>query len=252
MKPMERREEIVALVARSGRAAVEDLAMRFGVSVETVRRDLSTLAEEGLVRKIHGGAMPAAPLRTEGSFQERMAEDEDAKRLIAAKLSAEIRPGDTLFLDTGSTTLIAAEALSRIPSLTVITNSLDVARLLGRAESGAQVWLLGGAYAEGNAQTVGAMALEQIARFSADHAVLTVAALDARDGAMDADPAEAEIARAMIARARRTIVLATGAKMMRRAAHRVCGLDAVDLVLTESAPDPAMAEALAAAGVTLR
>ena len=100
--PDERRSRIAELVMDRGRQSVERLAECFAVSPETIRRDLARLSEEGRVRKVHGGAQKAA-LHTEGSFDERMAEDAPAKAAIAARLRDVVRPGETLFIDTGST-----------------------------------------------------------------------------------------------------------------------------------------------------
>lgn len=251
MKPSDRQREIAATVLRDGPASVETLAARHDVSVETIRRDLSRLAQEGRLLKTHGWAKPPAqPLVREPALEQRLRQDVGARREIARKLAAEIRPGDALFLDTGATTLSAAEALAGVEGLRVVTNSLGVARILGRA--GLRVILLGGDYARGNDQTLGPRAIEQIGRYQFDHAVLTVAALDAEAGAMDADPDEAEIARAMIDRAGRTVVLAAGAKMMRRAAFRVCPLDRIDMLISDVPPPPALQAALDAAGAAMR
>ena len=208
MTPDERRSRIAELVMDRGRQSVERLAECFAVSPETIRRDLARLSEEGRVRKVHGGAQKAA-LHTEGSFDERMAEDAPAKAAIAARLREVVRPGETLFIDTGSTTLAAARALAGVAGLTVVTNAHAVAGALGAS---AHVFLLGGAYRADNRQTVGPLAIEQIGRFQADRAILTVAALDREAGAMDADFDEAQIARAMIANARTTVVLAAASK----------------------------------------
>lgn len=172
LKPKDRQAEIAARIERDGEMSVETLTAVFEVSPETIRRDLARLSEQGLVRKIHGGARPAQ-LHSEPSFAERMTEDTGEKQVIGAKLRDEIRPGDTLFMDTGSTTLIASDALRDVANLTIITNSLLITQKLG-GTSGKTVYLLGGAYGAGNQQTLGAMAIEQIGRFQADHAIMTM------------------------------------------------------------------------------
>jgi DeoR family glycerol-3-phosphate regulon repressor len=251
VKPRERQARILEIVGREGAARVEALADTFGISAETVRRDLDALAATGRLHKVRGGAR-RLKLTTEGSFGERLAEDAAAKEVIAAKLAQEVEPGDTLFLDTGTTTLACAGALAAVPRLTVITNSLHIALRLGEAEARPRVFLLGGAYGAGNAQTVGAMAVAQVARFQADHAVLSVAALDARAGAMDADVNEAQVARAMIDHARQVIVVAARTKIGRRAAFGVCRLDEIDVLVCDGRPEEGFSAALAAAGVALR
>lgn len=247
MTPDERRTRIAALVMEHGRQSVDALAAAFSVSPETIRRDLARLSDEGRVRKVHGGARTAR-LHAEGSFAERMAEDAEAKRYIAARLRDVVRPGETLFIDTGSTTLAAAEALAATPGLTVITNAHPIAAAFG-AE--ATVYALGGTYRADNRQTVGPLAIEQVGRFRADRAIITVAALDAETGAMDSDFDEAQVARAMVAKARTTVVLAAAAKLGRRARFAVCPVEAIDVLVTDRAPPPELAMVLHAAGASV-
>jgi DeoR family glycerol-3-phosphate regulon repressor len=250
MKPKDRQTKILEIVARDGAASVETLAEAFDVSVETIRRDLSDLASTGALNKVRGGARRIR-LATEGSFEERRFEAAAAKAAIARTLAGIVEPGDTLFMDTGTTTLACAEELARAEGLTVITNSFLIAQRLG-AGGRHRVHVLGGTWHAGNAETVGPHAIEQIGRFQADHAVLGVAALDADAGAMDADFDEAQVARAMIDRARHVIVLAHGDKFGRRAAYRVCRLDEIDVLVSDREPDGPLGPALAEAGVEVR
>jgi DeoR family glycerol-3-phosphate regulon repressor len=247
VKPKDRQTKILEIVGRDGTASVERLSADFGVSLETIRRDLSDLASTGALHKVRGGARRIR-LATEGSFEERRFDHAEAKAAIARTLADLVEPGDTLFMDTGTTTLACAEELARREGLTVITNSPLIAQRLGAA-SRHRVFVLGGAWHPANGETVGPLAIEQIARFQADHAVLGVAALDAEGGAMDADFDEAQIARAMITHARHVIVLAHAAKFGRRAAYRVCRLDEIDVLVSDQAPDGALAAALAGAAV---
>lgn len=249
MKPKHRQAQISELVSKTGEASVDALASRFSVSAETIRRDLGRLAKDGVIQKVHGGAR-RSPLLAEGSFLERMAENADAKAEIARKLVPLIAPGDTLFMDTGSTTLACAQELASVPGLTVITNSVRVARTLSGGGE-ARVFLLGGAYRADNAQTVGPIAIEQIHGFQADHAIITVAALDASVGTMDADIEEAQVARAMIECSRRLIVVADATKFDRKAAFRVARLADLDILVTDRAPSTALAAALEKSHVEL-
>jgi DeoR family glycerol-3-phosphate regulon repressor len=251
MKPKQRQSHILDVVARDGEATVDALADVFDVSAETIRRDLAQLAASGALQKVHGGARRLR-LHAEGSFQERMGEDASAKQVIAQKLVAVIEPGDTLFMDTGTTTLFCAEALAAVEGLTVITNSIRVAQVLSRGTGQAKVYLLGGDYAADNAQTRGILALDQIDRFQADHAVLAVAAVDPVGGAADADFDEAQVARRMMANATNVIIVAQAAKLGRKAAHRICRLDEVDMLVCDAVPGDAFRAALDAARVQVR
>jgi DeoR/GlpR family transcriptional regulator of sugar metabolism len=245
MKPTARQARIADKISTDGTATVEALAAVFDVSLETIRRDLGLLARAGLVTKVHGGA--ARPrLTVEASFQQRMAENAAAKARIAQKLVAAVPPGATLFMDTGSTTLAAAEALAPRGGLRVITNALRIAQVMGAG--GSEIYLLGGRFGPDNAQTFGPLALAQIAGFQADFAVLTLSAL-APAGAMDADFDEAQIARAMAARAGQRILLADATKFDRHAAFPICELAEIDLLISDQPPQGRLLHALDAAGV---
>ncbi|MCB1755080.1 MAG: DeoR/GlpR transcriptional regulator [Gammaproteobacteria bacterium] len=250
MKPKQRRSRILEVVSEKGQISVEDLACRFEVSAETIRRDLGLMADTGALQKVHGGAKRLS-LHTEGSFDDRMAESVEAKELIAQKLARLIEPGATVFLDTGSTTVIGARALSHIRGLTVITNSLQIAQLAGWSQSDSVVYLLGGRYGDENGETVGPLTIKQIAGFQADYAIITVAALDSEAGAMDSNFDEAQVAQAMIGCSNRLIVLANAAKLNRKAAYRVCQLSEIDSLVCDRVPESYFISALNEAGVEL-
>ncbi len=250
LTPRVRQARIAALVRKRGRVTVEALAARFDASHETIRRDLALLAEAGVVMKVHGGAkLPRR--REEGAFEERMAANEAAKREIAAKAAGLLGAGETIFVDTGSTTLMCAEEASRIAGLTVVTNSPRVAAVFGRGEGRARVFLAGGSYDPDYDETVGPMTIAQLRGFHADHAILGVGALDARAGAMNVSFDEAQVAQTMMEQADRVIMLADSSKFDRRAAFAVCPLEGIDHLVCERPPEGALAEALTAAGVNL-
>ncbi|MFN3281591.1 MAG: DeoR/GlpR family DNA-binding transcription regulator [Tabrizicola sp.] len=250
MKPNERQPQIEAIIRREGEVSVEMLAARFDVSAETIRRDLGLLAERGRIQKVHGGARRPM-LVVEPSHGEREIASAAEKAMIGRRLADAVAPGETLFIDTGSTTLAAAPALAAVPGLTVITNSCRLAERLAQAGSDAAIHLLGGRYGADNAQTIGGTTLEQIAQFRADRAVLTVAAVDPAVGAMDASLDESQIARAMIRHARTVTLLADATKFGRHAAFAVCGMEEVDLVISDGRLDKAHREALRDKGVEL-
>ncbi len=249
LSPAARQARILELVAQRGQARVPALARRFQTSDETIRRDLTILAEAGQLRKVHGGARALAA-QHEGVFAARLRRNALAKRLIAEKLVAMLSPRATLFMDTGSTTLICAEALAKVKNLTVITNSTRIAAAFGTGRGGAEVYVLGGAYRADNAQTVGAATLADIAHYHADIALLTIGGLD-QSGAMDFSHAEAMVARAMAAASTQVVVLADHSKFGRRAAFGVCGLADISTLVSDTPPDESLRAALGAAGVTV-
>lgn len=250
MKPHERQPQIEAIIRREGEVSVEMLAARFDVSTETVRRDLGRLVELGRVQKVHGGARRSQLIR-EPSHDARETTAAEAKSAIGRRLADAVEPGETLFIDTGSTTLAAAAALAAMPGLTIITNSCRLAERISRAGSDATIHLLGGRYGADNAQTTGAAVIEQLQAFRADRAILTVSAIDPEHGAMDASLDEAQIARAMIKSARSVTILADAGKFGRHAAYAVCASSDIDLVISDGSLEKTHREALKARGVEL-
>lgn len=251
LQPSERRDRIVALLTRTGEMTVEALADALEMSRETIRRDLTLLDAAGKLRKFHGGArpttVPAGTMEKEGPFAQRLAQNAEAKRKLARAACRLFQPGDSLFIDTGSTTVALAEALAGLDGLVVVTNAPRIAATLAVNPSH-RLFLIGGAYGADAGESLGPLALEQIGKFRARHAVLTVGALDTMS-IMDFDLQEAEIAKAMIERADRVTVLADHSKFDRRAVFEVAPLSRIDTLVTDTPPSDVMARALATAGV---
>jgi DeoR family glycerol-3-phosphate regulon repressor len=248
MKPDERRERIAAVVREASRASVDELASMLDISRETVRRDLALLSEQGVLRKVHGGAVHLQTAR-ESPLDERKAAARDEKTAIAHAAALLFQPGDSLLIDSGTTTSFFAEALGRAGSFAVITNSIQVAQELWSAPHRSDVYLLGGRYSGDGQEVLGPLAVEQIRSLHADHVVLTIGAMDETGKCMDYNADEAFVARAMIASARQVTVLADGSKLGRHALFQVCDAPAVDRLVTDRPPPLPLADALKAAGV---
>lgn len=251
MSPEDRRGEIVDFVRTEGKASVEQLADALGASRETIRRDLAELDRRGLIRKVHGGAVVVEPggiERGENPFPTRMVENLKAKRAIARQAKTLFSPGDSLFIDTGSTTLVFAEELASLSGLTVITNSAAIAALAAKGTD-SRVFLLGGEYRRGGQESVGEMVIAQIGQFRAIHAVLTVAAV-ADTGFMDHDMQEAHIARAMMRQAGQVTILADASKMGKSGVFELGPLSTASRLVTDEAPEE-LAEKLRSAGVEI-
>ncbi|KRW61098.1 DeoR/GlpR family DNA-binding transcription regulator [Pseudomonas sp. TTU2014-080ASC] len=246
MRPNERRQHILELLRQRERISVEELARILSASQETIRRDLTGLAENGQVSKFHGGASLPPSGEHENAFQTRMNEFATEKRAVARYAAGLYAPGDSILIDTGTTTLFFAKELARLSRITVITNSLQIAASIGA--SGNRVFVIGGEYRPDSAQNTGALAMEQIARFNAEHAVVTIGALNA-DGAFDFSIEEAEITRAMIARTRYLTVIADSSKLGKRALFEVFPLDRIDRLIIDRKPLGPLAEALEKANV---
>jgi len=235
----------MALVQERERVSVDELAELLDSSRETLRRDLGLLADAGRIRKFHGGA--ALPdLGQEGPFAQRMLTAVQEKRAIAQAAAQLFGKGDTIFVDTGTTTLIFAQALAHRPGVTVITNGLEIGRTI--ADAGGKVFIVGGEYRPELGETVGPLAVEQIERFHAAHAVLTAGAIGV-GGPMDFELEEAQVARAMIAQARSVTILADSSKLDRAALFQLCPLSRITRLVVDAAPSEALAAALGDAGV---
>ncbi len=252
MRPSERRDIIVNLVRERERIAVETLAQELGTSPETIRRDLTGLAARGLIRKFHGGAASAESAIfgsvMEGPFAARMQEHLAEKRAIARAAASLFSPGDALFIDTGTTTSIFAEEIARLGQLTVITNSVSITQLIMRGSGTNHVFLVGGEYRDDAAENVGRLAVEQVRHFHAPYAVLAAGAVEP-EGVLDFDASEADIAVAMASQARDITILADSSKFRRTGLFQVCPLADVDRLVSDGAPEGALAEALEAAAV---
>ena len=230
--------------------AVDEIASRLAVSRETVRRDLARLDAAGLLRRVHGGAV-SPRLGTEPPFQERQALNRDAKRRIGLAAAALFEPGDSVMIDTGSTTEQFATALAAKSALTIITNSNRIATAIAVGPGKNSIFVLGGAFHAESGQVLGALCIGQLGQFNADHVVLGVGALSDDGWVMDYDADEASLARAMMARARTVTILADHSKLDRKALLTICTFDSVSRLVTDRAPTGQLQERLRASHVEI-
>jgi len=203
------------LLSAFSQVSTDHIAQDLGVSRETVRRDILELEAQGVLRRVHGGIIatgdqPEPPLAVRQTVRAK------EKRAIARVAARLVQPGQTLFIDTGSTTTLLAEALSAASGLTIITNGLNVAHKLASvdpARPGNQVILLGGQVAGPLAATWGDVTVAEIHRYRADVALLSPVGVSAEHGAASFEHAEAAIARAMAHQAKRLVILADHSKI---------------------------------------
>lgn len=244
----ERSRRLRHRLAEEGSLRVSVEAKRFGVSEETIRRDIKRLAGEGLADAVFGGAVLKAPagagLPPVGDRLRR--EDKEAIGAAAARL---VEPGQVVIFDAGTTTLAVARRLTE-RDLTVVTNSLPVAQVCAEVAA-AVTYVIGGKLVPGSLGTVGPQAERDLAGISADWAFLGAAAIEIGGGFTSADPYEAQVKRAMIGAARRTVVVADSSKFgMRRFAAFARAEDISHLVTTADCP-PAVRPWLEDAGAAL-
>ncbi|GIG28831.1 DeoR/GlpR family DNA-binding transcription regulator [Cellulomonas marina] len=246
----ERQREIVSLARAVGRVDVRGLAQCLEVTQETVRRDLTTLEQAGLLRRVHGGAIPAERLDLEPPVAEREGRMMAEKERIATAALDELPDGGSVVLDAGTTTVRLAQLLPTDRELTVVTHALPVASLLAPRPN-VTVHLLGGVVRTRTLAAVGDWARESLGSLFVDVAFLGTNGLSADHGLTTPDLAEATVKRALVERSRRTVVLADHMKIGRRDFAHVCPLASVDAVITDTGLSDALATEVEAAGPTV-
>jgi DeoR family fructose operon transcriptional repressor len=243
----ERQSEIAQRARSQGRVDVAELAVELDVSLETVRRDLTSLERAGVLRRVHGGAIPVERIRVEPALAVRAVENVSEKRRIAQAALAELGGATSVLLDAGSTTAQLAELLPVGKELLVVTNSVSIALALSpRADL--TVHLIGGRVRPRTLATVDADAVESLGRLHVDVAFLGTNGVSVERGFTTADPAEAAVKRAMVAAARRAVVLADASKIGDDQFSRFASLSDVETLVVDSAVDPRVAADLEAAG----
>ncbi len=228
------REILEELRRQGGSCRVQILAEQLGVSEETIRRNVKHLAESGIVRKVHGG-VHLNESHIEQSFNQRLHENQSSKQAVAAKVADIIEPGDTLFLDIGSTTAYIAQSLKSHRDLFIVTNSIAVAQTLATRNNN-RVFLAGGELRAHDAGAFGPEALDFVRQFNVQYAVLSTAAINAETGFMVQDIREAIFSRAIAARARARIVAADSAKFGKTAPIVLDEPGSFDMVVTDKKP----------------
>ncbi len=248
--PEERQHAIAALVTDRGRVAVTEVAERFGVTTETVRRDLAVLERAGMLRRVHGGAVPTGALSlVEPGLGERHGTRSEQKRKIAAAALDLLPDADgSVLLDGGSTTAALAELLPVERRLLVATNSVPISARLSVAP-GVTLHVLGGRVRGVTQTAVGESTVRALEHLRVDVAFLGANGITARHGFSTPDETEAATKRAMAGAAQRTVVLADSSKLGREHLVRFAAVDDVDVLVTDSGADPAVVGRLEDAGV---
>jgi DeoR family fructose operon transcriptional repressor len=243
----ERHQLIVERARHDGRVDVAALAAEFDVAMETIRRDLTTLERHGLLRRVHGGAIPVERLGFEPGLALRATALTGEKERIAKAAVAELPDEGSILLDAGTSTGRLAEMLPVDRELTVVTNSLAIAtQLAGRPAL--NLFLIGGRIRSRTQAAVGDWARGSLADIYVDAAFMGTNGISVARGLTTPDTAEAEVKRQMIESARRTVVLADHTKFSTDHFARFGRVEDVDVVITDSGVDPDVAEELAAAG----
>ena len=244
-----RQQQILALARQTGSVTVDDLALRFDVTPQTIRKDLNELCDARLLARTHGGAMLSSGV--ENLAYEARRHVAAAEKVVIGRHAARLIPNDcSLFINIGTTTEEVARALVDHEGLLVITNNIHVASIL-MPRPRIEVILAGGMLRKSDGGIIGEAAAEFISQFKVDHAVIGASALD-EDGAMlDFDYREVRVAKAIMQNARNVMLVADATKFTRTAPVRIGRLSDVDVFVTDRAPPEPIAPYCSDNGVRL-
>jgi DeoR/GlpR family transcriptional regulator of sugar metabolism len=242
----ERRHEILARLDRDGRVVVGELVTGLSVSEDTIRRDLEELAAQGLLHRVHGGALASPPEAL--PFERRLEVDREEKVALAKAAVPIVESARTLVVDGGTTALEVARHLPANWDGVVVTNAPPVAAALA-AHPRAEVVVVGGRLLKDEQVAVGPVAIDAFRTVRADACVLGVCAFDPEVGVTSSNDDEAQVKRAMIACSDQVVALATRDKLHASSPWVVASLDQIDHLVTDGGKD--LTSAFAAAGVSV-
>ena len=232
MMAEERRAQILQILRKAGRGKVNELASHFSTSAVTIRNDLNELAQRGLVQRSHGGAMLPDTIMREPPLQERLKAHAEEKRRIGSMAATMIHDGETIILDSGTTTLEIARQLKKKKGLHIITNGINIAaELLDARDS--EVIIVGGTVRGESASISGRFTEEMFDQFSADKLFLSGAGCDPEFGVSGANLEETMVNRAMLRIAREIILVADASKFSRRSMSRIAPFSEIDTVISD-------------------
>ena len=239
----QRREKILNLLNVKGRIRVSELSRIFGISEVTIRHDLAELEEANLLYRVHGGAESTHRAYYTLSLADRMKRNEQEKRAVAVSVASLIEEGDTVILDSGTTTLMVAQEIRQKKGITVLTNSLLIARELS-ASAEVNVIILGGSLNPANLFVYGDDTYAQLEKYKADKMVMAVDGISAQFGVTTYMYQEAEVSRRMSQRVNTVIVAADYTKIGREGFAKIGGIDIAHMLITNSSADNEEVEAI--------
>ncbi len=243
-----RKQQLLSRLKQDGKLVAKDLSQEFRVSEDTVRRDLREMAREGLLLRVHGGALPASPAVADFAAREEIRHE--GKLAIGRAAAAMIQAGQVIILDGGTTSREVARHIPRALHATVVTHSPTIALEL-LPHLSIEVILLGGRLFRHSVVAVGAACLEGISKIRADIFFLGVTGIHPQTGLTTGDFEEAGIKRALIGASAETYVLASAEKLGAASPYRVADLDGVTGIITEKAADDRMMQPYIAAGLSV-
>jgi len=235
MLAIERRNQILATLEAEERVLVPELAKKFAVTEETIRRDLEKLENEGLLKKTYGGAIKNHNLSAELPYKMRAETNKAQKLVIAEKICKLIAPKENIMLDASSTCVHIARRLKSIENLTIITNSVEI--LMECSTSGNINTISTGGILRGSSLSlVGSGATHVLSQLTADKAIISCKGLDFEKGVMESSLEEAEIKKAMAANAQELILAVDSSKFDRLSFAKMLDLPQVSTVVSDNIP----------------
>ena len=250
MLAIERKREILAKLSAEGKVIVSELAREFGVTEETVRRDLEKLDNEGLVSKIYGGAVAKKNTALDLPYNVRVGFNVAEKEIISELVSEIVKDGDRLMLDSSSTDIYIVRRLKSKKNLTIITNSVKILLELSDKPD-FTVLCTGGSLKEGSLSLNGSSAEKMIGSYHVDTAIVSCKGIDMALGATDSNEADGRIKQAMFASADRRILAVDGGKFDSKSFVKLCGVNELDTIITDTAPSEAWQKYCLESGVEL-
>jgi DeoR family transcriptional regulator, glycerol-3-phosphate regulon repressor len=248
MQPLnDRQHDIIALARAIGKVTVEDLAARFDVTPQTIRRDLNELCDRRVLTRTHGGALISSSVENL-SYEARRFIAADAKRAIGIAAAALIPNKSSLFINIGTTTEEVANALATHEDLLVITNNLNVAITLYRHPA-LEVIVAGGPVRRSDGAIIGSAAVDHIRQFKVDTAVIGASALDEDGSLLDFDALEVNVSRAIIENARRVMLVCDRMKLERAAPVRIGHMSQIHTFVTDRLESSALRQVCTTCGV---
>lgn len=227
----ERQNQILNWVQQVDSLLVEEMVTHFGVSSQTIRKDINQLAERHLVRRTHGGIAPVSSIENL-PFDHRQYLNSESKLAIAESVAKDIPDGASVFLGVGTTVEYVAKALLQHAHLQIFTNNLTVAGIFGENPD-IRVSVLSGKLRHRHHDLVGEDTLDGLRRYYFDYGVLGCGGLDEEQGVLDFDPQEAAVSRVLVEQSRHALLVADQHKWGRKATARVTPFSSIDCLYTD-------------------
>ncbi len=245
----QRQEKIQQLVQVRGFITIDDLAREFGVTPQTIRRDINTLSEKGKIHRYHGGAGSGSTIENV-AYTERKILCQIEKQRIAQTVAENIPDNVSLFINIGTTTEEIAKALISHRGLRVITNNLNVASILS-GNPNFEIIIAGGLVRPRDCGIIGPLTIDFIQQFRVDYGIIGISGIDEDGTLLDFDYREVRASRAIIDNSRKVFLATDHTKFGRNAMVRLGGIDEIDALFTDRQPPSALSEVMNAADVQL-